>query len=539
MRRDTASGLRPADYGMLRDAFKSYQSSPLPDMTLHSAGAQSSASARGLQLVAIALFSGAAVALSIFSYQSLRKHPETTTSSTPRDASAGNFPEDEHDARLASRARSGDYDEGNSCTRSSAVDIVSDAPIAGLILEQLARNRVFLGDQGLQSLRSAFVIIVGCGGVGSHAAAALARSGVGKLRVIDFDQVSLSSLNRHALATLADVATPKVVCIRRRIQQIAPWVDFDCRNEMFSIEAADAQLCPWDGKPPSHIVDAIDNIDTKVDLLKYCQDRSLPVVSSMGAGCKSDPTRIFIGDISTSLEDPLSRSTRRRLRAKNVTSGIPAVFSSEKSSPDKARLLPLPEEEFVRGEVGDLGVLPDFRVRILPVLGTMPAMFGMCLANHIMLELSRYPHEYLVSKNREKMYDSILSTLQSTEERLARWAGHQIQGLRIPVTQDDVGYLIEEVYHGKSIISGLPTRLVLIRWSWSDNQPAFDLSTYAGQKSSALELKNLVCMTKEEAARHEKEVLKERKNPKDVYPSPVLDKVRQRMEEESFYEKYR
>ena len=508
-------------------------------MAFQSDGTQTLASARGLQLAATAFFSGAAVAFSILGYQSLQRRAETTTSSIPRDASAGKSTEDDDGAHLASRARSRDYDEGNNHTLSPPTGTVSDPSIADLILEQLARNRVFLGDQGLQNLRSAFVIIVGCGGVGSHAAAALARSGVGKLRIIDFDQVSLSSLNRHALATLADVGTPKVSCIRRRIQQIAPWVEFDCRNELFSDEAADDQLCPWDGMSPSHVIDAIDNIDTKVDLLKYCHDKSLPVVSSMGAGCKSDPTRIFIGDISTSLEDPLSRTTRRRLRAKNVISGIPVVFSSEKSSPDKARLLPLPEEEFVRGEVGDLGVLPDFRVRILPVLGTMPAMFGMCLANHVMLELSRYPHAYLVSKNRDKMYDSILSTLQSTEERLARWAGHQIQGLRIPVTQDDVGYLVEEVYRGKSVISGLPTRLVLIRWSWPADQPAFDLSTYAGQKSSTLELKNIVCMTKEEAARHEKEILKERKNPEDVYSSPVLDEVRQRMQEESFYEKYR
>ena len=82
------------------------------------------------------------------------------------------------------------------------------------------------------------MIIVGLGGVGSHATTALARSGVAKIRLIDFDQVTLSSLNRHAVATLADVGTPKVDCMRKRLEQITPWIKFDCRNELFRVEAA-------------------------------------------------------------------------------------------------------------------------------------------------------------------------------------------------------------------------------------------------------------------------------------------------------------
>ena len=88
-------------------------------------------------------------------------------------------------------------------------------------------------------------------------------------------------------------------------------------------------------------MDAIDNIDSKVALLEYCYKNNLKVISSMGAGCKSDPTRIFIGDISASTEDPLSRSTRRRLRAVGIASGIPVVYSTEKTGPGKAQLLPL------------------------------------------------------------------------------------------------------------------------------------------------------------------------------------------------------
>lgn len=408
---------------------------------------------------------------------------------------------------------------------------------ADLILEQLARNRVFLKDDGLQKLRSAFIIVVGCGGVGSHATAALARSGVSKLRLIDFDQVTLSSLNRHAVATLADVGTPKVHCIRRRLEQITPWTHFDCRNELFSESSADSQLAPMNGQAPDFVIDAIDNIDSKVALLHYCYQNGIKVISSMGAGCKSDPTKIFIGDISTSTDDPLSKSTRRRLRALGVKDGIPVVFSTEKPGPGKAELLPLPEKEFAKGSVGELGVLPDFRVRILPVLGTMPAIFGLAVANHVILETAGYPHEYLPSKSRDKMYDGILGTLQGAEERLARSIGYDAQGLKIPIAQDDVGYLVEEVYHGRSVISGLSTRLCLIRWN-KPNEDFIDKRT-PGQKNSLLQMKELVCMTKEEAAKHEKEILKGDKKLEDLYDKKIIDAVRLKLKEEEAFERFR
>lgn len=408
----------------------------------------------------------------------------------------------------------------------------------GLILEQLARNRVFLTDNGLSKLRKAFVIVVGCGGVGSHATAALARSGCGKLRLIDFDQVTLSSLNRHSVATLADVGTPKVHCLQRRLEQITPWIHFDCRNELFSVSAATAQLAPWsDGQKPDYVIDAIDNIDSKVALLQYCHQNGIPVISSMGAGCKSDPTRIFIGDISASTDDPLSRSTRRRLRMLGVKEGIPVVFSSEKTGPGKAELQPLAEEEFQKGTVGELGVLPDFRVRILPVLGTMPAMFGLCVANHVMLEISGYPHDYLPSKSRDKMYEGVLAQLQGLEERIARHYGLDPLGLRIPLTADDVGYVIEEVYGGRSVVSGLASRLALTRWrkaegDWIDEKTP-------GQKADRLDLGQLVCLTKDEMLRHEKLVLKEGKPLEDVYERNVIELVERRMLEESRFREQR
>jgi hypothetical protein len=289
---------------------------------------------------------------------------------------------------------------------------------------------------------------------------------------------------------------------------------------------------------PDFVIDAIDNIDSKVALLAYCYMNNIKVISSMGAGCKSDPTRIFIGDISTSTDDPLSKSTRRKLRLKGVKDGIPVVYSTERPGPGKAELQPLSEEEFAKGNVGELGVLADFRVRILPVLGTMPAIFGLAVANHVILSISGYPHEYLPAKSRDKMYDGILGALQGAEERLARALfSEDPLGLKIPITQDDVGYLVEEVYHGRSIISGLSTRLVLTRWT----KPALSFvdERTPGQKNSHLQMKDLVLMTKEEATKHEREVLKGQKSLEEVYDAETIERVDKTMAEEDKFQRLR
>lgn len=381
------------------------------------------------------------------------------------------------------------------------------------------------------------MIVVGCGGVGSHATAALARSGCGRLRLIDFDQVTLSSLNRHAVATLADVGTPKVDCLRRRLEQVVPWVQFHCVNQLFEEKTADKQLRPWqDGQRVDFVIDAIDNIESKVGLLHYCHKNNIKVVSSMGAGCKSDPTRIFINDISASTDDPLSKSTRRRLRLLGVKDGVPVIYSSEKPGPGKAQLLPLADDEYQKGEVNELGVLPDFRVRILPVLGTMPAVFGLCAANHVILEISDYPHEYIVAKSRDKMYDGILAQLQGSEEKLAKAQGHDPVGLRVPITIDDVGYIVEEVFHGRSVVSGLATRLGLVRWKRP--QGSWISTSVPGQKSSNLDHGQVVCMTKDEAQKHEKLVLLGGQAPEEVYDRSVLDLVAQRFREDAAYRQW-
>ncbi|KFA69685.1 hypothetical protein S40285_05919 [Stachybotrys chlorohalonatus IBT 40285] len=491
-------------------------------------------------LLGSAVLGGATVAAIILTYQALLREervyelknsipPSTTHDELHRLNSFGGSsgpPVDKEEARtqaLAERAQAGDFDEE-------------------LILEQLARNRVFLTPEGLDKLRQSFVIVVGCGGVGSHCTALLARSGVSRLRLIDFDQVSLSSLNRHAVATLADVGQPKVDCLQRRLLAIAPWVKFDLKQEKFDAPAAERLLGPWveDGRQPDFVLDAIDNIETKVALLQYCYNHKIPVISSMGAGCKSDPTRIVVGDIGVSTDDGLSRSTRRRLKLQGITSGIPVVYSTEKTGEGKAELLPLPDEEFKKGAVGDLGVMANFRVRILPVLGTLPAIFGLTAANHIILSITGYPLDYVSGKGSEKMYEGVQNYVQGSEERLARTFTPNIVGLKVPLTTGDIAFLTEELYHARSIVSGISTRIVLIRWRKPDTTTVSVIGEGKDeQKCSNLRLRDLVCMTKEEAVRHEKEVFRAGTEVEDLYGAELVERIEAKLAEAAKYEVFR
>lgn len=385
-----------------------------------------------------------------------------------------------------------------------------------LIEEQLARNYAFLGKDGVEKFRSQNIIVVGAGGVGSWAATMLVRSGVGKIRIIDFDQVTLSSLNRHAVANLADVGTPKVECLKSHLEKIAPWVEIDVKNQLWNKSSAD-QLMFGDDFNPSYIVDCIDNIDTKVDLLAFCHEHKLPVISSGGAACKSDPSRINIGDISKTEEDPLTRSVRIRLKKKGIVTNIPTVFSAEKPDPRKAQLLPVSPEEIAKGKVEELATLQRFRVRILPVLGTMPGMYGLSIATYIITSVAGYPIEPIEGKNRYKIYDGIFQSLAGQQSRIGQL------DQRVPIAMGDVSYILEEVFHGKSPISNYSTKLTLSRWD-----PSKDIST-----------QNVVVMTKEEQANHEKKVLKGGAKLEEVYSKEVLELVESRFADDRYWSQFR
>lgn len=255
-----------------------------------------------------------------------------------------------------------------------------------LMKEQLSRNVQFFGENGQQRLQNAFIVVVGLGGVGSHAVHMLVRSGVRRIRIIDFDQVTLSSLNRHAVATREDVGTPKATALARHLLEFAPWCQIDVRVAMFSADHADELLCG----NPDYILDCIDDIKTKIDLLSSCCEKKLRVISSMGAGAKADPTRIHIANLDDVVEDPLASRIRWQLgKAKYGASirKVEAIYCSEKPH---MKLLPL-ELSNENEKPSDFGAMPDFRVRVIPVLGMMPALFGMAMASRVACNLAEKP----------------------------------------------------------------------------------------------------------------------------------------------------
>ena len=158
------------------------------------------------------------------------------------------------------------------------------------------------------------VIIIGLGGVGSHTANLLLRGGVRRLRLIDFDQVTLSSLNRNATAVRADVGTPKVVALREQMLRVAPSAQIEAIVALFDAAAAPRLLAG----EPALVVDCIDDLTTKAALLGYCVRKGLPVLCALGAGGKGDCCAFHVGRLSEVFNDPIAASLLKRLKKQRV-----------------------------------------------------------------------------------------------------------------------------------------------------------------------------------------------------------------------------
>ncbi|KAI1296186.1 hypothetical protein EDD11_007516 [Mortierella claussenii] len=380
-----------------------------------------------------------------------------------------------------------------------------------LVSEQLARNIAFLGEEGVQKLRDSFVVIVGAGGVGSWAASMLIKSGVGRVRIIDFAQVSLSGLNQHATASRADIGSPKATTMKKYFRTIAPWVKVDARVERFQEDSA-AHLLSGN---PDYVVDAIGDLSTKLQLLKYCCDHKIPVMSSMDAGAKADPSRVQISDISDTFEDPLSRVVRRRMKRLGVDSGIEVVFSIEKpyeviprsTSPSTSTS---PSSSSLDNDKG-YRALPNFPSSCpLPVFGPLPAMFGMSMATFITCKIAGWEMDPFTVKFRMEIYQRLHRDLIAQEE--AHFGS--TSGNKIALTRYDIGYIVEEIFRGKSAISQSMDKIAVCRW----------------RREEELGLLNTVVLTEREMERH-------LALPKDVdleavYGKEVVEYVESRYREE-------
>ncbi len=192
--------------------------------------------------------------------------------------------------------------------------------------EQFVRTALLVGREGVERLEKKKVAVFGIGGVGGHATEALARSGVGRFLLVDSDRVALSNVNRQIIATLDTVGRFKTEVMRERIMSINSWAQVEGRECFFLPENAHT----FDFSDCDYVVDAVDTVTAKLELIQCARRAGVPVISSMGAGNKLDPTRFEVADIYETSVCPLARVMRRELRKRGVDS-LKVVYSREEA----------------------------------------------------------------------------------------------------------------------------------------------------------------------------------------------------------------
>ena len=244
-------------------------------------------------------------------------------------------------------------------------------------MERFTRIRLFLGEERFQKLQASSVTVVGLGAVGGHVVEGLARAGIGRLRLVDFDTVQPSNINRQILALETTIGRPKVEVARERVLDINSSCDVEALQIFAGEETMEDILIP----APDLLIDAIDSLNPKVQLLTAAHYRRIPILSSMGAALRTDPSKIQFGDLFTTRKCPLARRLRKRLRHNGIEQGIECIYSTEEVDFDYQ---PPERESDPANSFSDRGRAR----RILGSLPTLTGIFGLCLANRAILQLA-------------------------------------------------------------------------------------------------------------------------------------------------------
>lgn len=221
-----------------------------------------------------------------------------------------------------------------------------------MIQPWLERTELLLGAEKLEKLRQAHVLIVGVGGVGAYAAEMVARAGVGRLTLADADEVNPTNINRQLVALHSTIGRSKVEVLAERLRDINPEIELEIVADYIKDEKTYELL---DRHPYDYVVDAIDTLSPKAALIAAALERALPLVSSMGAGAKMDPTQLEIKDIAKSHHCPLAHMLRKRLHRLGIRSGFQAVFSPE---PIREGAMIRCEEQNKKSNTGTISYMP-------------------------------------------------------------------------------------------------------------------------------------------------------------------------------------
>jgi tRNA threonylcarbamoyladenosine dehydratase len=231
------------------------------------------------------------------------------------------------------------------------------------------RTELLFGTERMERLAQCHVLVVGLGGVGAYAAEQICRAGIGLMTIVDADTVSLSNINRQLPALHSTIGKPKVEVVASRLRDINPELKLTVINEFMRDERTEEILM---AAKYDFVVDAIDSLSPKVFLLYHAYQKGLPIVSSMGAGAKLDPSQVKVADISKTFNCSLARSVRKRLHKLGIEKGIPVVFSTQMADPNA--VIETENEQCKRTTAGTVSY--------------MPAIFGCYLASYVITHLT-------------------------------------------------------------------------------------------------------------------------------------------------------
>jgi tRNA A37 threonylcarbamoyladenosine dehydratase len=236
-------------------------------------------------------------------------------------------------------------------------------------LSWLSRTQLLLGEERLKSLTEKNVLIVGLGGIGSFAAEAIARAGIGKVTIVDGDNVEASNRNRQLVALTSTTGKSKADVMASRMKDINPEIQLTIVKNFLGPEAMLALL---ETEHFDYVIECIDSLAPKVELLLLCKKLKIKVVCSGGAGGKDDPTMVRVKDIKKVTNDRLIHYTRKRLRHKNIHKGIKVVFSEQ--AVDRSSLILTDGSNFKKSAYGTMSYLP--------------AVFGLTVASVVIRDLT-------------------------------------------------------------------------------------------------------------------------------------------------------
>lgn len=233
-------------------------------------------------------------------------------------------------------------------------------------INQFSRTELLVGKDGVEKLQNARVAVFGVGGVGGYAVEALARSGIGTLDLIDNDKVSLTNINRQIIATHNTVGKSKVEVARERVLDINPDANVNIYDTFYLPETADQ----FDFKSYDYVIDAIDTVTGKIGLVMQAKEAGVPIISSMGAGNKLDPTAFKVADIYKTNVCPLAKVMRRELKKRGVKK-LKVVYSEE---------MPLTP-------IGETGEDPGMRRQLPGSIAFVPSVVGLIIAGEVIKDI--------------------------------------------------------------------------------------------------------------------------------------------------------